>query len=116
VPRRVSSPQLVGRGPELAALLDALDRAGESRFSAVFVAGEGGVGKSRLLAELGREAEERGAHVLAGECIMLTEGALPYAPIRSALRRLSGELGDDAFHELVGPCRDELARLLPQLG
>jgi DNA-binding CsgD family transcriptional regulator len=116
MPRRVSSPELVGRGPELTALRDALDRAGESRFSAVFVAGDSGVGKSRLLAELEREVEARGARVLTGECVMLAVGELPYAPVRSALRRLGGELDVDAFDELVGPGRDELARLLPQLG
>jgi predicted ATPase len=49
VPRRVSSEEFVGRGPELAALTDALDRAASGEFAAVFLAGESGVGKSRLL-------------------------------------------------------------------
>jgi DNA-binding CsgD family transcriptional regulator/tetratricopeptide (TPR) repeat protein len=103
VPQRVASPEFIGRGPELTALLDALDHAAEDRFAAVFVAGESGVGKSRLLAELEREAQARGARVLAGECVTLTEGELPYAPIRSALRGLR-------------PGDDELGRLLAQLG
>jgi DNA-binding CsgD family transcriptional regulator len=116
VPRRVSCPELIGRGPELSALLDGLDRAAGSRFSAVFVAGESGVGKSRLLQELEREAESRDVRVLAGECVALAEGQLPYAPVRSVLRRLGFELGPDAFDELLGPGREELARLVPQLG
>ena len=113
--QRVSSPDFVGRGTELTALLGALHGAAESRFSAVFVAGESGVGKSRLLGELEREAESRGARVLAGECFTLAEGELPYAPIRSALRRLERDLDPGVFDELLGPGRDELARLLPQL-
>ena len=107
---------MIGRGAELSALLDALDRAAASRFSTVFVAGESGVGKSRLLHELEREAESRGAHVLGGECVTLAEGQLPYAPVRSALRRLGGELDPDTFAELLGPGRAEVARLVPQLG
>jgi predicted ATPase len=58
---RVSSPELIGRGPELAGLLDGLDRAAGGRFSAIFLAGESGVGKSRLLHELERESGSRGA-------------------------------------------------------
>jgi DNA-binding CsgD family transcriptional regulator/tetratricopeptide (TPR) repeat protein len=107
VPQRVTSPEFIGRRPELTALLDALDGAAENRFCAVFVAGESGVGKSRLLAELEREAESRGARVLAGECVTLTEGELPYAPIRSALRQLERELG---------AADEELTRLLALLG
>jgi predicted ATPase len=115
VARRVSSPELVGRGPELAVLLDALERASGDRFSAVFLAGESGVGKSRLLHEFERESESRGARALAGECVMLAGEELPYAPIRSVLRRLGSELAPDRLEELFGPGRDELARLVPQL-
>jgi predicted ATPase len=107
VPQRVTSPEFIGRGPELAALLEALDAAADGRFSAIFVAGESGVGKSRLLRELEREAEDRGALVLAGDCVRLTEGELPYAPIRSALRRLERD---------PGPSEADLDRLLAQLG
>jgi DNA-binding CsgD family transcriptional regulator/tetratricopeptide (TPR) repeat protein len=115
VPRRVSSPELIGRGPELTALVDALAGAADGRFAAVFVAGESGVGKSRLLHELERKAEARGMRTMAGECVTLAEGELPYAPIRSALRRLCAELDPQSFDELIGPGRAELARLLPQL-
>jgi predicted ATPase len=112
VERRVSSAELIGRGPELAALLEAVG----GEFSAVFLAGESGVGKSRLLDELARRSASLGARVLDGECVMLGEGELPYAPIRSALRRLGSELAPEALAELLGAGRDELARLVPQLG
>jgi DNA-binding CsgD family transcriptional regulator/tetratricopeptide (TPR) repeat protein len=108
VPLRVSSPQFVGRDGELAALSAALDRVVAGRFQAVFVAGESGVGKSRLLHELEREAEARGARVLVGECVTLAEGEQPYAPIRAALRELGVDLADLGAPE--GPAADASAR------
>jgi DNA-binding CsgD family transcriptional regulator/tetratricopeptide (TPR) repeat protein len=115
VPRRVTSPEFVGRGPEVAALFEALDRAAAGEFAAVFLGGESGVGKSRLLAELVRAAGERNARVLAGACVSLAEGELPYAPVRSALRALARELEADQLGELLGGGREELARLVPEL-
>ena len=92
-------------------LRDALAAARDGRFTAVFLAGESGVGKSRLVEELATEAEESGARVLVGECVALADGELPYGPIRAALRPLDAEL-----EALTVPGREELARLLPQLG
>ena len=109
--QRVSSPSLIARGPELAALTGALDRAGAGRASTVFVAGDSGVGKSRLLDEFAGHAGERGAHVLAGECVTLAAGELPYGAIRAALRPLEAEL-----RALPEADRAQAARLLPQLG
>ena len=115
MPRRVTSPEFVGRGPELAALVDALDRAVGGEFAGVFLGGESGVGKSRLLSELARVAGERDARVLAGDCVSLAEGELPYAPVRSALRALARELDAGALEELLGGGTLELARLVPEL-
>jgi predicted ATPase len=111
----VTSPEFVGRGPQLAALLDALERAAAGEFAGLFLGGESGVGKSRLLAELVRAASEREARVLPGACVSLAEGELPYAPVRSALRALARELEPDQLDELLGATRDELARLVPEL-
>jgi DNA-binding CsgD family transcriptional regulator/tetratricopeptide (TPR) repeat protein len=113
---RVSSPEFVGRARELAALQAALERAATGEAAAVFVAGESGVGKTRLLRELERRATASGARVLRGDCVAFGAGELPYAPIADALRSLIRELGPEAFDELVGARRDELARLLPELG
>src|SRR5829696_3773474 len=111
MPTSVSSPVLIGRRQELATLVDALDGASGGQFAVVFLAGESGVGKSRLLDEFAGAAEARGARMLLGECVTLAQGELPYGPIRAALRRLAGEL--DTLPE---PDRQELARLFPQLG
>jgi DNA-binding CsgD family transcriptional regulator len=94
----------------------ALGRAAGGEFAAVFVAGESGVGKSRLLRELARTAEERGARVLGGDCVSYSEGELPYAPVRSALRGLVREVDPAVLDDLLGRGRDELARLVPELG
>jgi DNA-binding CsgD family transcriptional regulator/tetratricopeptide (TPR) repeat protein len=116
VARRVSSPEFVSRSEELAVLQTALERAAGGDAAAVFVAGESGVGKTRLLRELQRRAEEAGARVLRGDCLAFGAGELPYAPIAGALRGLMRELGPEDFDELVGARRGELARLLPELG
>ncbi len=50
--RRVSSPVLVDRDAEVAQLRAALQRAAAGQPATVVVAGEAGVGKTRLVAEL----------------------------------------------------------------
>jgi DNA-binding CsgD family transcriptional regulator/tetratricopeptide (TPR) repeat protein len=114
VAKRVSSPELIGRTEELAALTAALERAGTGEFGAILIAGEAGVGKTRLVAELERHAATADGRVLAGDCIELAEGELPFAPLTAALRPLARELGPAELDALPG--REELARLLPELG
>src|SRR5262249_46520221 len=69
----------------------------------------------RLLEELERAAEAEGASVLAGDCVALAEGELPYSPIRSMLRGLIRALDADALDDVLGSARGELARLVPEL-
>jgi DNA-binding CsgD family transcriptional regulator/tetratricopeptide (TPR) repeat protein len=80
------------------------------------VGGEAGVGKTRLITELMARCAADGIRVLAGGCVPVGEGALPYAPIVEALRDLTSEDGGAAVRELVGPSWAELARILPALG
>jgi len=109
------SSRLIGRDEELATLLAAVREAGEGRPTLAFVAGESGVGKSRLLGELSRRAREKGARVLSGECVDLGDGELPYAPLVGALRPLV-RAEDAALLDLPAAARRELAALLPGLG
>src|SRR5687767_10834616 len=108
---RVTSSRLIGRAAELAELEAALADAGDERPTLAFVAGESGVGKSRLLAELEQLAVESGALVLAGDCVDLGESELPYVPLVAALRPLARS-GDAALTE---PLREAVAPLLPGL-
>ncbi len=112
---RVSSTRIVGRSAELAELEAALQDAAEGRPSLAFVAGESGVGKTRLIAELERRSAERhGARVIGGDCVELGEGELPYAPLVAALRPLVRR-GDSVFDAVDPSVRAELAALAPAL-
>jgi DNA-binding CsgD family transcriptional regulator len=113
---RVSSPVFVGRADELDRLCHALDEAGEHRPATRLIAGEAGIGKTRLVAEFADRARDDGAHVLVGGCFEVGGTGLPYAPFVAALRPLLRRIGEDRLNELIGPGRAELARLLPDLG
>src|SRR5579871_223599 len=111
---RISSPRFVGRAAELDALERLLARAASGSGRAALVAGEAGIGKSRLVAELEEWARGRGVHVLLGECVELAEGELAFAPIISALR---GVMEDAASRErLERPLQSALGALWPIAG
>ncbi len=113
---RASSPVLVGRGEQMAALEAALDSVRQGEPSAVLLGGEAGVGKTRLVREFG-DAVAAGARVLIGGCMQLGADGLPYAPFTATFRGLIREMGADAFAALLpGRAIRELARLLPELG
>lgn len=77
-------PELIGRDSELKALEDHLSDALDGKGSTVFVSGEAGIGKTRLLNELKQIAETMGFKILSGNS--LYESMTPYMPIREALR------------------------------
>jgi class 3 adenylate cyclase/tetratricopeptide (TPR) repeat protein len=114
VARNALCPVLIRREDELAALEDALlaARRGESRF--VALAGEAGIGKTRLAGELGREARELGCTVLGGACSD-TELSLPYLPFVEAIGNYLDGMDPDQLTGALGPGLAELAQLFPQL-
>ena len=114
VPTRVTSSRFIGRSRELAELEAALADASAGRPSLAFIAGESGVGKTRLLKELERGALAADARVVSGDCVSLGEDELPYAPIVAALRSLTRD-GDPVLDELGPATRAGLASLLPEL-
>ncbi len=113
--QRVSSPVLVGRQDELSQLEDALLSAnrGDGRF--VLVAGEAGIGKTRLATELTRRARKLGCGVLWGSCSEV-ELSLPYLPFVEAIGNQLGEHDLALLRADLGPMTAELAQLFPQLG
>src|SRR5881227_892885 len=115
VAARMTSSRMIGRAAELAELEAALTDAAAGRPSLVFVAGESGVGKTRILDEAARRARAAGGRLLSGDCVELGEGELPYAPIVAALRPLARD-GDPALDALTPAARAGLAHMLPGLG
>jgi predicted ATPase len=77
--------KFVGREPELSGLKVALDNAQNGKGSVIFIEGEVGVGKSRLVEELGCCALDNDMYCLSGKCIS-REGADPYLPFIDAFR------------------------------
>jgi tetratricopeptide (TPR) repeat protein len=80
----------VGRVRELGQLGRALDTARAGSGTAVLVAGEAGIGKTRLASELAARARDEGFEVLIGRSIDLVGTELPYQPLVEALRPLGG--------------------------
>jgi len=116
MPSRISSAAFVGRHAELERLNALLASVTSSEpFAAVLIAGEAGVGKTRLLAEFRASAEASGARYLAGACVALGEGARPYDPLVAALRPWLRTLDADDFSRIVGPAHSEVQRLVPDL-
>ena len=114
---RASSPVLVGRDEQTAALEAAFASARQGGPSAVLLGGEAGVGKSRLVSEFGRTAALAGARVLTGGCLALGTDGLPFAPFTAVVRDLVHEMGADAVASMLpGRTTRGLARLLPELG
>lgn len=117
--RRLSSPTFVGRAEELAVLDGALQRASAGVPAFAFIAGESGVGKSRLIAEFEGRAREAGAQVFVGHCLELGGTVIPYAPLLDALRPVARELalcGEELRDSLTPQTRLALAELMPEFG
>jgi class 3 adenylate cyclase len=103
----------VGRDVEIERL-EALwkeSSAGEHRIA--LVAGEPGVGKTRLAAELSGSVYAAGAVVLAGRCD--EEMGVPYQPFVEALRHLVSRVPEPDLAGRLGRFGGELVRLVPEL-
>ena len=111
----MSSPRLVGRDQELEALREALERAGAGAPGVVVIAGEAGVGKTRLVSEFISDSRRAGVRVLMGHCVPVANGGLPYAPLMEALRHLDRELDTQAVQDLIASAPSEFARWLPRI-
>ena len=111
---RVTSSHFVGRTEELVELDLALREAAGGSPVAVLLSGESGVGKTRLVREFERRANEGDALVLRGEAVEEADGELPYAPVIGALRPLV-RARHPALAALGRGSRAQVAALLPGL-
>jgi tetratricopeptide (TPR) repeat protein len=110
----ISAGSFVGRRTELDTMRTALDDAirGQGRF--FLIAGEPGIGKSRLAEEGLRLARQRGMRVLVGRC-WEAGGAPAYWPWVQALRPYLRELDPDQLHARLGSGAADIAQLFPEL-
>jgi DNA-binding SARP family transcriptional activator/tetratricopeptide (TPR) repeat protein len=104
----------VGRERELAELAGGLDDALAGRGRLILLAGEPGIGKSRLADELSAHATARGAQVLVGRC-WEAGGAPAYWPWVQLLRAYVRESQPDALRAQVGAGAADLAQIVPEL-
>ena len=107
-----SADQLVGRVAELASLDARLDELARGVAGALELAGEPGIGKTRLLAELGARADARGQLVLSGSASEL-ELELPFGVFVDALDEYVQALEPGRLAALDDGTRAELAHVLP---
>ncbi|MDH6697899.1 helix-turn-helix transcriptional regulator [Streptomyces sp. MAA16] len=91
MPQTVLTAPLIGRDDEIARLTAVLERARAGRAHAVLLAGDAGVGKTRVLDELAARASAAGTTVLTGHCVDLGDVGLPYLPFTEVLGALAGD-------------------------
>jgi len=111
---RASIPLFIGRSGELAVLQEAIDAAAGGHGQVVFVCGEAGIGKTRLVEEAIGYAGRAGVHIYIGHSVQ-AESAPPYWPWVEILRAWAGTFEDAALRRVAGPGVAELGRLLPGL-
>jgi DNA-binding SARP family transcriptional activator len=104
----------VGRERELAELVGGVGDAFAGRGRLFLLAGEPGIGKSRLAEELTARARARGARVLVGRC-WEAGGAPAYWPWVQSLRPYLREADPESLHSQLREGAADAARLFPEL-
>src|SRR4051812_11040657 len=110
--RREHSP-FVGREDPVGWLRAQWSEARRGSGRLAVIAGDPGIGKTRLASELGRAAREEGAAVLLGRC--QEEVLISYQPFVEAFGRYVAAMPPEVLRAQVGAHGGELARLVPEL-
>jgi DNA-binding winged helix-turn-helix (wHTH) protein len=104
----------VGRERELTEMRAALQAALDGRDQLVVVAGEAGIGKTRLAERLATEAAERGVVVHWGRSLE-ERGGPPYWPWIQVLRALIADSDDERLRIEMGDGAGDIAGIVPEL-
>ena len=103
---------LVGRVREVATLVERFAEAKASRGQVVFISGDAGIGKSRLLLEFRRRLGEAGEAVtwLEGQCISFGQ-SIPFLPLIDQLRESFGIEEFDGEPEIIAKVEHAMRRM-----
>src|SRR5712691_7065478 len=119
--RSIVCPVLIGRSSLLDTLVLLIEQAHSGHGQTVLIAGEAGIGKSRLLAEAitslcssQLRSASPAALILEGRCFE-PDRSLPYAPLLDLLRTFLASHSPNDLATLAGPSASELVKLLPEL-
>jgi predicted ATPase len=110
-----TSRAFIGWAEELRRLAATLDRAEQEQPQLVLLAGDAGMGKTRLLLEFADRVEQRGSRVLVGGCVELGDIGLAYLPVMDALRGLVDDPEEAELMAEVAATAPGLGRLLPEV-
>ena len=109
-PRWVTS--LIDRTAELTKLKAAFESALTNRSSVVALQGEAGVGKTRLMQELGMHVQSKGAIVLTGSGL---EAGPPYVPWVEVARQYVAHAPAELLRRMLGRNASEFVKLVPDI-
>jgi predicted ATPase/KaiC/GvpD/RAD55 family RecA-like ATPase len=122
---RVPSPRtiavreipLIDRDEEMNVLKEAVYRAVHGEGGLVFIHGEAGIGKTRLVRELGAYARSRGVQVLYGRCPALfrMDGVPPYIIWKEVIKDYLETCTLDELDKVIGFYPAEVVKLVPEL-
>jgi len=112
--RQAAGPVLVGREAELADLLPLLDQALAGNGRLALIAGEAGIGKTRLADEVAEAARQRGLLVLWGRCWDVG-GAPAYWPWVQVFRSYAQDTAPEVLRAEMGGGAPDIAQMLPEL-
>ena len=90
---------MIGRDQEIKQLKHHLHSALNGTGTTVFISGEAGVGKTRLVHEFLNLAEKRGIMIFSGWC--LSEANVPYFPFKEALNTYMSTTSDEKVKSIV---------------
>ena len=110
----MASGPFIGRARELQTLCGALDRVETGIDQVLMLAGDAGMGKTRLCQEVAAEATRRNIPTVWGRCFE-EPGAPPYWPWIQAIRNLIGDWDDTRLRALLGDDAAPIAGIVPEV-
>lgn len=102
----------VGRGKEINQLTQLISQTVAGQGQLVFISGEPGIGKSRLINETVILASQKKFHTLSANCYQV-EQSMPYQPLIDLVRQVMTD--DDHWQQLAPFWLRELTLLVPEM-